>query len=199
MIDEKILLKVKEALDNHGVIAFPTETVMGLAVYFDDFKAYNKLNQVKRRPENKPYSMMVKNSQEIEKYAVVDDRIRKIINAFMPGPITLLLKTKEVLPEWVTHNSGIIGIRIPSHEVSLDILNAIEKPILVPSANKSGNPPALTAKQVEEIFQNELDFIVPGEANLEKASTIVDLTKEEIVVVRPGPITLEMIKEAIKY
>ena len=198
MVDKKILEEVKKALDNHGVIAFPTETVMGLAVYFYDFEAYSKLNRVQQRPEDKPYSMMVKNTIEIEKYAQVDDRTKRIISKFMPGPLTLLLPVREGLPEWVTHGGKTIGIRIPSHEVSLAILNELDKPILVPSANKSGKPPALTSKEVEEIFKNEIDFIVPGEANLEKASTIVDLTKEEIVVVRPGPITLEMINAAIK-
>lgn len=198
-MEKELLKKAKEALDNHGVIAFPTETVMGLGVYFDDFEAYNKLNRVKERPEDKPYSMMLKSPKDIEKYAYIDDKTIKIINRFMPGPLTLLLKAKEGLPKWVTHGSGIIGIRVPDHDVSLALLNAVEKPLLVPSANKSGKPPAVTSKQVEEIFKNELDFIVSGEANLDKPSTILDLTKGEIVVVRAGPITLEMINEAIKY
>ena len=197
-MEKELLKKAKEALDNHGVIAFPTETVMGLGVYFDDFEAYNKLNRVKERPEDKPYSMMLKSPKDIEKYAYIDDKTLKIINKFMPGPLTLLLKAKEGLPEWVTHGSGIIGIRVPDHDVSLALLNAVEKPLLVPSANKSGKPPAVTSKQVEEIFKNELDFIVSGEANLDKPSTILDLTKGEIVVVRGGPITLEMINDAIK-
>ena len=197
-MEKELLKKAKEALDNHGVIAFPTETVMGLGVYFDDFEAYNKLNRVKERPEDKPYSMMLKSPKEIEKYAYVDKKTLQIINKFMPGPITLLLKAKDNLPEWVTHGSGIIGIRVPDHDVSLALLNAVEKPLLVPSANKSGKPPAVTSKQVEEIFKNELDFIVSGEANLDKPSTILDLTKGEIVVVRQGPITLEMINDAIK-
>ena len=116
----------------------------------------------------------------------------------MPGPLTLLLKAKEGLPEWVTHGSGIIGIRVPDHDVSLALLKEVEKPLLVPSANKSGKPPTVTSKQVEEIFKNELDFIVSGEANLDKPSTILDLTKGEIIVVRQGPITLGMINDAIK-
>ena len=80
----------KKALENHGVIAFPTETVMGLAVYYDDFIAYDKLNKIKQRPEEKPYTMMVKSQNEIYKYAVIDEKAQKIIKAFMPGPITLL-------------------------------------------------------------------------------------------------------------
>ena len=66
-------LQAKEALFNHGVVAFPTETVMGLGVLFDDFAAYNKLNKVKERPEDKPYTMMVKDIEQIEKYAIIDE------------------------------------------------------------------------------------------------------------------------------
>ena len=196
---KKELELAKKALENHGVIAFPTETVMGLAVYFDDYKAYCKLNQVKQRPEDKPYTMMVKSPKEINKYAIVDERAQKIINAFMPGPITLLLPAKEGLPEWVTHGGPTIGIRMPANEIGLALLQVVDKPILVPSANKSGEKPAINSKEVKEIFQNELDFIVEGEANLDKPSTIIDLINSEIKVVRPGPISIDDIKEVLKH
>ena len=191
-------LKAKQALDKHGVIAFPTETVMGFAVYYDDEAAYNKLNKIKRRPEDKPYTLMVKDIYEIDKYAHVDDKVRKIINKYMPGPITLLLKAKEGLPSWVTHNSGIIGIRMPSNEIGLALLKAVEKPLLVPSANRSGEKPALNSKEVELIFHDEIDYIVSGSADLAKPSTIVDLSKQEVKVVREGPISLQDILETIK-
>ena len=191
-------LKAKQALDKHGVIAFPTETVMGFAVYYDDEAAYNKLNKIKRRPEDKPYTLMVKDIYEIDKYAHVDDEVRKIINKYMPGPITLLLKAKEGLPSWVTHNSGIIGIRMPSNEIGLALLKAVEKPLLVPSANRSGEKPALNSKEVELLFHDEIDYIVSGSADLAKPSTIVDLSKQEVKVVREGPISLQEILETIK-
>ena len=191
-------LKAKQALDKHGVIAFPTETVMGFAVYYDDEAAYNKLNKIKRRPEDKPYTLMVKDIYEIDKYAHVDDKVRKIINKYMPGPITLLLKAKEGLPSWVTHNSGIIGIRMPSNEIGLALLKAVEKPLLVPSANRSGEKPALNSKEVELLFHDEIDYIVSGSADLAKPSTIVDLSKQEVKVVREGPISLQEILETIK-
>lgn len=189
----------KKALENHGVIAFPTETVMGLAVYFDDYDAYCKLNKVKQRPEDKPYTMMVKSPLEISKYAIVDERAQKIINAFMPGPITLLLPVKKGLPQWVTHGGPTIGIRMPANEIGLALLKMVDKPILVPSANKSGEKPAINSEEVKEIFQNELDFIIEGEANLDKPSTIIDLTKDEIKVVRQGPISLEEINDILKH
>ena len=193
------LILAKKALDNHGVIAFPTETVMGLAVYFDDKKAYDKLNQIKRRPEDKPYTMMVKDIHEIDKYALIDEKARKIITTFMPGPITLLLPAKEGLPEWVTHNSGTIGIRIPVNEIGLALLKEVDKPLLVPSANRSGEKPALDSEEVELIFHNEIDFIIKGKANLDKPSTILDLTNGGVKVVREGPISLEEINKVIKY
>lgn len=187
----------KKALDDHGVIAFPTETVMGLAVYYDDKEAYDKLNRIKRRPEDKPYTLMVKDIYEIDKYAVVDKRARRIINAFMPGPITLLLPAKEGLPEWVTHNSGVLGIRIPVNDIGLALLKGVEKPLLVPSANRSGEKPALDSEEVEGIFHNEIDYIIKGKANLDKPSTILDLANKEIKVVREGPISLKQIEEVL--
>lgn len=195
---EKEFILAKKALDNHGVIAFPTETVMGLAIYFDDKEAYEKLNFIKRRPEDKPYTMMVSDINRIDNYAYVSPKARKIINAFMPGSITLLLPAKEGLPTWVTHNSGVIGIRVPSNKIGLALLKAVDKPLLVPSANRSGDKPALDSKEVEEIFQNDVDFIVPGKANLDKPSTIVSLINDEVKVVREGPISIEQILEAIK-
>lgn len=196
---EKEFTLAKKALDNHGVIAFPTETVMGLAIYFDDKEAYEKLNFIKRRPEDKPYTMMVSDINKIDNYAYVSPKARKIINAFMPGSITLLLPAKEGLPTWVTHNSGVIGIRVPSNKIGLALLKAVDKPLLVPSANRSGDKPALDSKEVEEIFQNDVDFIVPGKANLDKPSTIVSLINDEVKVVREGPISIEQILEAIKF
>ena len=196
---EKEFIPAKKALDNHGVIAFPTETVMGLAIYYDDQEAYEKLNFIKRRPEDKPYTMMVSDINIIDNYAYVSPKARKVIKAFMPGSITLLLPAKEGLPTWVTHNSGVLGIRVPSNEIGLALLKAVDKPLLVPSANRSGDKPALDSKEVEEIFQNDVDFIVPGKANLDKPSTIVSLINDEVKVVREGPISIEQILEAIKY
>ena len=195
---EKTLIKAKEALNNHGVIAFPTETVMGLAVYYDDRTAYDKLNRIKRRPEDKPYTMMVKDIYQIDKYAIIDERIKKVIKAFMPGPITLLLSAKDDLPSWVTHNSGVIGIRIPENEIGLALLKVLDKPILVPSANRSGEKPAINSKEVEVIFHNEVDFIISGEAGLAKPSTIISMLNNEMKVVREGPIKKEEIERIYK-
>ena len=186
--------KAKVCLDNHGVIAFPTETVMGLGIYFDDFEAYQKLNIVKERPEDKPYTMMLKDTEDIKKYAEINENTQRVIETLMPGPLTVLLPVKEgTVPEYVTHGTNIIGMRVPVNFEALCVLTNADKPLLVPSANKSGQKPALDSDEVKLIFDKELDFIIEGRSNGGVPSTIVDLTKEKPVVVRQGPISEEEI------
>ena len=201
MKESLMLLKefelAKKALENSQVIAFPTETVMGLGVLYNDFEAYNLLNKVKCRPEDKPYTMMVASKDEISKYAYVDERAQKVIDAFMPGEITILLKSKHNVPVYVTHNSGVIGIRIPNLSDLLDFLSYIKTPLLVPSANKSGEKPALNSDEVRNIFGNELGYIFEGAAKGGVPSTLVDLTGKEVKIYREGNIKLPDILKVI--
>ena len=181
-----------EALRKGGVVAFPTETVMGLGVVYNDRRAYDRLNKVKERPEDKPYTLMVKNVEEIAKYAVIDEATQRVIDSFMPGSLTILVKVKKnSVPSYVTHNTDIIGIRVPTNIEARILLDMVSIPLLVPSANKSGSKPALNSDEVKQIFGQELDFVMSGKAKGEVPSTIVDLTKDSPKVVRPGPITEE--------
>ena len=188
---------IKEKLYNSEVIAFPTETVMGLGVIYDDKKAYEKLNQIKRRPEDKPYTLMLGNVNDIYKYAYVTARDEIIINSFMPGPITILLNSKNV-PGFVTHNTGVIGIRVPAHDEVREMINFVNKPLLVPSANRSGEKPLSTYKQVIEVFGDELGYVVKMDSFNEKPSTIIDLTGKDIKIIREGSITLDEIMGSVK-
>ena len=190
--------KAKKILDNSGVIAFPTETVMGLGVYFDDFDAYNRLNQIKRRPEDKPYTMMVASVNDISKYALIDDRAKKIINRFMPGEITVLLPAKNNIPGFVTHNTRVIGIRVPNMPELLEFLAYINRPLLVPSANRSGESPALTDKEVKSIFLNEVGYIFEGKSGCGVPSTLVDLSNKEVKIYREGNIKAKDIFECLE-
>lgn len=186
--------QAKEALYKHGVIAFPTETVMGLGVLYNDRIAYDKLNKIKRRPEDKPYTLMVKDVNDISEYALIDDRTQRVIDAFMPGSITILVPVKgDAVPEYVTHGTGIIGIRVPENKEALEVLKEAKLPLLVPSANRSGEKPALSDKEVKEIFSDEVDYVVSGQAKLAKPSTIVSLVNGEVKVLREGPISEEKI------
>ncbi len=183
--------KIKKALNKHGIIAFPTETVMGLGVFYDDFEAYEKLNKVKQRREDKPYTMMLSKVEDIFKYAEVDNRYLKLIKKYMPGSLTILVKSKPNVPSYVTHGTGTIGIRIPSNKEALELLEYVKKPLLVPSANRRDEKPALTSQEVKDIFQDEIKVVVPGLTSTGQPSTIIDLTGQEIKLIRKGPISLE--------
>ena len=180
-----------KALNDHQVIAFPTETVFGLGVFYDDFEAYNLLNQIKRRHEDKPYTMMLSKVEDIDKYAYVDNNYQKLINKFMPGSLTILVKSKDNVPGYVTHDTGVIGVRIPSNKEALDLLNYVKKPLLVPSANRADQSPARTCEEVVAIFGDEVKVVVPGQIESGEPSTIVDLTGPVLKVIRKGPIPLE--------
>ena len=185
------------ALNNHKVIAFPTETVYGLGVFYDDFEAYQLLNQIKRRHEDKPYTMMVANVAEISKYAYIDKKYLPLIYKFMPGSLTILVKAKPNVPNYVTHDTKIIGIRVPSNPEALQLLGFLGKPLLVPSANRADQKPATNDEEVRAIFGDEVSVIIPGVSKGGLPSTIVDLTGDEIKILREGPITLEELNKLI--
>lgn len=194
-IKKQQIKEAKKALYNSKVIAFPTETVMGLGVLYDDYNAYELLNKIKNRREDKPYTMMVKDITSIEQYAFVDEKINRLIKTFMPGSLTLLLKAKDNVPDYVTHNTGVIGIRIPSNPEALELLKEVDKPLLVPSANKAGEKPAYNDKEVKEIFLNELGYIISGCSKSNIPSTIVDVSNGEPVLIREGAILFKDILE----
>ena len=194
---EQLLNSALQALNNHQVIAFPTETVFGLGVFYDDQKAYELLNKIKNRREDKPYTMMLDNVNKINEYAFIKDKYLPIINKYMPGSLTILVRAKANVPTYVTHGTGIIGIRIPSNKEALELLRFVKKPLLVPSANKADQKPALSVKEVNDIFKNEIDVIVPGEISSGEPSTIIDLTGDEIKLIRKGPILLEELNQLI--
>ena len=193
-----ILEDALKALNDHQVIAFPTETVFGLGVFYDDFEAYNLLNKIKNRKEDKPYTMMLDDINKINNYADIDEKYVPIIKKYMPGSLTILVKAKNNVPDYVTHNTKVIGIRIPSNKEALDLLRFVKKPLLVPSANKADQKPALTANEVKMIFNDAIRVIVPGIAVGGQASTIIDLTGDEIKLIRKGPIPLEELSLLIK-
>ena len=186
-----------EALNNHQVIAFPTETVFGLGVFYDDEEAYNLLNKIKRRREDKPYTMMLSKVEDIFKYADVDEKYLKLIKKYMPGPLTILVRSKDNVPAYVTHRTRILGVRIPENAEALELLRYIKKPLLVPSANRADEKPALNDEEVRAIFQDEIKVVVPGKTCKGQPSTIIDLTGNEIKLIRKGPISLEELNLAL--
>lgn len=192
------LNKAASILLDGGVVAFPTETVMGLGVVFDSYEAYKHLNELKGRPEDKPYTMMLGDIKDIEKYAYINSDAKKIIDTYMPGPITILLKARENVPNYVTHGTNIIGIRVPDFDILNKLLKIVKKPLLAPSANPSGMPPALDPEKVNIYFNKTLEYIIDYNSKGELPSTIVDLSKDKPIILREGNIKKELIFNTLK-
>lgn len=178
-----------------GVVAIPTETVMGLGVLARSYNAYKALIDVKNRPLNKAFPLVVGNKQMIHSYGIIDARQQRIIDEFMPGPLTIIVKKQSNVMDYVTANSDKIAIRMSDCEFVNNLLSELKEPILLTSANLAGEPSLLDSEAVKEVFYGKIRGIVEGEASIGTASTIVDISGEEPIVVREGVINLEQIKK----
>lgn len=196
-VEKDALEKVANMVSANKVVAFPTETVFGLGVKFGSKEALDALYQVKKRDKGKAISMMISKPEEIEKYAYVSEDAKKIIRAFMPGMITIILKKKPYIDKYFTASLDTIGIRIPDDEFVLSLLDKTG-PMLVTSANLSGEESLIDDQAVMAVFKGKIPLIVKGESISKKASTIVDLSKGNVEVLRLGAISKEEVMEVLK-
>ncbi len=185
-----------DILKNDGIICVPTDTVYGLCARISSINAYNKLLNAKNRPAEKAFPVMCANGEQIKKIAVIDEKAEKIINAFMPGPITLVLKKMASLPDYVTNGKSTIAVRMATSYILRKIIEKVGCPVFMTSANKSGEPTCTSLEQVETTCLN-IDGMLEGNIGYGKASTIVDCTAEETKILREGPISEEQIKNLI--
>lgn len=190
-IDE--LVKI---LKNDGVISVPTDTVYGVCARISSQEAHDKLVAVKNRPDEKSFPVMCSNIKQIESIAVVDENAEKIIKAFMPGPITLVLKKNKNLPDYVTNGKDTIAVRMATSDLLKEIIEKVESPLFMTSANKSGKP---TCNNLDEIEKDcsLLDGMLDGKIKYGEGSTIVDCTSNEIKILRNGPISLKKIEKIL--
>lgn len=184
-------------LQKGGLVAFPTETVFGFGVVYDNEKAYQRLINVKRRPPEQPFTLMCADKTDIDEFAYVDERARKLINAFFPGQFTIILKAKNTLPRWVISKEGNVGIRIPDYYLVQNLIRAVGKPLLVPSANRHGEPPLTKSVDVYEVFKNEVDAVLEGASISNIPSTIVIIDKD-VKIIREGYITKKDIDKVLE-
>lgn len=196
-LTKKDSAQIVEILNRGGVVAFPTDTVYGLAVRYDLKEAILKMKEAKQRPETKPFPMMVSSKAQIERVAVTDTRSQKLIDQWMPGALTLVFKKRPEIDELVTNGFPTIGIRMPDDDFVLEIINRVGVPLLVPSANLSGQPSCTTAEEVLKQLDGRIDAVVLGESGASTASTVCDTTGDELKILRQGPIKLEDLEASI--
>lgn len=186
---------IASKLLNKELIAFPTDTVFGLACVMDE-QAIKKVYEAKGRDFNKPLPVMCSNIEMIEEIAYIDEKTKKIINNFMPGALTIVFKKKENVAEYVTQGKQTIGIRVPDDEWIIKLINTIGKPIMVTSANISDSGSLLKWGDVYEQMKNQIDGIVCEDARGDKSSTIIDVS-DGLKLLREGPISFADIESVI--
>ncbi len=194
------LIKAANIIKNGGVVAFPAETVYGLAANAFDKSAVKKIFKIKNRDKNKAILVLISNLKDVYKLSCdFNNKAQKLAKAFWPGPLTLVLqKNLNVLNE-LTANKPTIAVRFTSSKIALDLMKYSGLIITAPSANISGNNTATTSAQVLKDLNGKIDAIIcEDNKTLGVESTIVDVTGEEIKVLREGAIKQEKILQVIK-
>lgn len=188
--------ELADILKNDGVISVPTDTVYGICARINSLKAHDKLISIKHRPITKLLPIMCADEEQIKSIAILDRRVENLIHAFMPGPITLILKKKAEVPTYVNNGCETIAVRMATSKTLEKLIRKTESPIFMSSANQSGEPTCTSLDEIEKACPN-LDGMMEGNVLFGKGSTIVDCTLEQIKILRLGPISIEQIKEVI--
>ena len=197
--DIAVLKEASRIIQESGTVVFPTETVYGLGANALDEKAVKKIFEAKGRPQDNPLIIHVC-SKDITEYVESTPHVaQKLIDKFWPGPLTIILNKRPIVPDITSAGLKSIGIRMPSNEIALKLIELSRVPIAAPSANISGRPSPTDVKRCIEDLSGRVDCIIgwkKSDVGLE--STIVDCTTNPPLVLRPGGITLEMLKEIDK-
>ena len=191
---------IAQILKEDGVISVPTDTLYGLCAKINSDKAYDRLVNIKNRPSNKSFPIMCQDIEQIKSIAIVDERSEKLIKAFMPGPITLVLNKRPEAFSYI-NNAGIretdeLAVRMAPSKFLEKLVKEVGSPLFLTSANKSGKPACKTLEEIEKMCPN-LDGMVEGTVVFGEASTIIDCRGYDIQIQRQGPISKEQIMKVI--
>ena len=198
-IDRKAIARGGEILKNGGLVAFPTETVYGLGGNALDPKASMKIYAAKGRPSDNPLIVHIADIRDLDKIVTeVPEKARILAEKYWPGPLTMILPKADIVPKETTGGLDSVAVRFPSDPIAQELILAAGGYVAAPSANTSGRPSPTTAGHVAEDLGEAIDMIIDGgQVNIGLESTIVDFTENIPVVLRPGYISLEMLRETL--
>lgn len=194
-----VLREAGEIIKTGGLVAFPTETVYGLGGDALNPASAKKIYEAKGRPSDNPLIIHIANMEALP-YIVeeVPKTAKRLASLFWPGPLTMILKKSARVPYETTGGLDTVAVRMPVHDVALDFIEAAGGYVAAPSANRSGRPSPTTAAYVAEDMEGRIEMILDGgQATLGLESTIVDLTVEPPMILRPGFVTQEMLSVAL--
>lgn len=184
------LRRAAEILRGGGLVVFPTETVYGLGGDARNESSAKKIYAAKGRPSDNPLIIHVANPEGAEPYAVTCDLYYKLANAFLPGPLTVILPKKDTIPLATTGGLDSVAVRCPSHPVAHRLLELCGFPVAAPSANRSGSPSPTCAAHAKADLDGRVDLIIDGgECEIGLESTIVKIDGDTLTLLRPGAIT----------
>lgn len=201
--DEASIARAAQALNDGALVAFPTETVFGLGAIVTNESALQAVFQAKGRPADHPLiahiSKVLASKRGIQPWAMVDDRALALIEAFWPGPLTLVLPIGPKMSRTVSGGQDSVGIRCPSHPVAQTLLSLVNAPVAAPSANRFGKVSPTHASHVIEELNGRIPYVLDGDIpEIGIESTILSLLHKQPVLLRPGHITPEQIEAVIQ-
>lgn len=196
-IKDEALKKAAQCIKNGGLVAFPTETVYGLGGDGLNSEAAAKIYAAKGRPSDNPLILHINDQKMLHRIVKdVNAAAKKIMTAFCPGPVTLILPKADIVPCSVTGGLDTVAVRMPDNDIVRELIRLADTPIAGPSANISGRPSPTTAQAVYHDLHDRIDMILDGGAcRFGVESTIVDCTEDVPVILRPGAVTKEMLEE----
>ncbi len=201
-MDEAALSSLKIAGDiirRGGLVAFPTETVYGLGGDALNPESSKKIYAAKGRPSDNPLIVHVASMEDLGKIVKeIPEAAKKLSDAFWPGPLTMIMNKNETVPYETTGGLDTVAIRMPNNQTALELIRQSGGFIAAPSANTSGRPSPTVARYCVEDLSGKIEMIIDGgQVGIGLESTIVDLTSEVPMILRPGYITLDMLKEVL--
>jgi L-threonylcarbamoyladenylate synthase len=194
----KQLKEAAQLIRNGELLAFPTETVYGLGANALDSLAVKKIFKAKGRPSDNPLIIHIAKKEQLFQIAFIEPWVLKIIQKFWPGPLTVILKSKQIVSKHATGGLNTIAVRMPKNKIALKLIKLAGVPIAAPSANISGKPSGTSFEHVFDDFNGKISGIIkssPSEIGLE--STVIDLTTKTPTLLRPGAFSFEELKKTL--
>ncbi|ACA44557.1 threonylcarbamoyl-AMP synthase [Clostridium botulinum] len=196
-IDEHVISEAGDILRQGGLVVFPTETVYGLGANALDKNAVKGIFEAKGRPQDNPLIVHISKIKDIDELVKkIPPIAEKLMDKFWPGPMTIILKKKDIIPNETSAGLDSIGIRMPSNKIAMELISMAGVPIAAPSANLSGKPSPTDIETCIEDLDGRVNMILGGDnSEVGVESTVIDCTINPPCILRPGGITLEMVKE----
>lgn len=198
-IDMNLIKEAAELIKEGKIVAFPTETVYGLGANGLDERAVEGLFKAKGRPQDNPLILHISSIEQLKSLVLeVPDIAYECMKRFWPGPLTMIFKKSHIVPYMITGGLETVAIRMPNNKIALELIKEANLPIAGPSANLSGRPSPTNAQHVIEDLAGKIDMIIDGgETGVGLESTVLDVSGDIPMILRPGGVTLEDLQEFI--